>query len=138
MATITSTLKEGVKRLTTTVTATDTTAAGDIGTVRGKILKIQVSNDTGSCGWWIFSDASDNSTNEGDIVDEDIFGATGAGHVDGQNITIYPVRQLKTNDNTATDPDQYTQMIVDGKLEYNVDDCANNEVLTIVIWYEPL
>lgn len=127
-----------VKRIYKTVTASGTTAAGDIGNIRGKILKIQVSNDTGSCGWWIFSDASDNTVGDGDLVDENIFGATGAGHVDGQSITIYPVVQQKTNDNSATDPDQYALPLVDGKLEYDVDDCASAEVLSICIWYEPL
>lgn len=126
-----------IKRIYKTVTATGTTAAGTIGTIRGTILKVQVANDTGSCGWWIFTDASDNTAGDGDIVDQNVLGATGAGHVDTAGATYYPVVANVLPAGTTTDPDQYSPLIVDGQLEYNVDDCAANEVLSIAIWYEP-
>jgi len=118
------------------VTAAATTATGTIGTIYGKILKVEVKNDTGSCGWWIFVDASDIDT--ASIVDEDILGATGAGHVDTAGAVYYPVVAQVLAAGTTTDPDQYSPPIVGGRLEYNVDDCASGEVLTITIWYEPV
>ena len=138
MTTTVSTLKNGIMRSTTVITAAATTAAGDIGTIRGKILKISVVNGTGSCGWWIFSDASDNTSTEGDVFDENILGATGAGHVDTAGATYYPVVAQVLNTAVVTDPDTTCLIMVDGKIEYNIDDCAAAEVLTIVIWYQPL
>lgn len=128
-----------VKRIYKTFTAAATTAAGSIGTIRGKILKVQVKNDTGSCGWWLFTDGSDNTAGDGDIVDESILGATGVGHVDTAGATYYPVvAQVVGSTAATTDPDQYSPIIVDGKVEYDIDDCAAGEVMHILIWYEPL
>ena len=128
-----------LRRLYKTVTATGTTAAGTIGTIRGRVVKIQVLNDTGSCGWWIFQDASDNTAGDGNIVDENLLGATGAGHVDTAGATYYPVvAQVVGSTAATTDPDQFDYPLVDGQLEYDVDDCANTEVLSICIWYIPI
>jgi len=127
-----------LKRVFKQVTATTTTATGTIGKIKGRIHKVQVLNDTGSCGWWIFTDASDNIAGDGDIVDQNIVGATGVGHVDTAGATYYPVAVNVLNTVVTTDPDQYSQMIVDGQLEYDVDDCATGEVLSIAIWYEPI
>ena len=126
-----------VKRLYKTVLCTTTTATGDVGIIRGKILKIQVLNDTGSCGWWIFTDGSDNATGSGDVVDENILGATGAGHIDTVGATFYPATLLKDNTDATLSTDAFRPLLVDGKLEYDIDDCADGEVLSIVIWYEP-
>ena len=128
-----------VKRLYKTITATTTTATGSIGEIHGKVLMIQVKNDTGSCGWWIFTDGSDNTAGDGELNDQNVLGATGVGHIDTAAATYYPVvAQVIGSTAATTDPDTTCPIIVDGKLEYNIDDCASTEVMHILIWYEPL
>ena len=123
-------------RKTLTVPTSATTTVGTVGTIRGRVHKIEVLNSATSCGWWIYTDAS--VLPGGNIIDENLLGATGAGHVDTAGAVYYPVVANVLTTGTITDPDTTTAPIVLGSVLYNVDDCAQTEVLTIVIWYEPL
>lgn len=123
-----------IKRVQTSKTATATTATMTFGAIYGKILKVEVKNGTGSCGWWVYCTAGDG----GNLINENILGATAGGHLDTAGAVYYPVTQQVINAGTATDPDQYSETIVGGVITVDVDDCANAEVLTCVIWYEPI
>ena len=124
-----------MKRMDISITAVATTAAGTIGDIHGTIHKIEVLNDTASCGWWLYIDASDSDN--GNIIDENVLGATGAGHVDTAGAVYYPVVAQVLTTGVATDPDTTSPVIVGGRLQYDVDDCAATEVLRIVVWYTP-
>jgi hypothetical protein len=126
-------MKMIIKRILKSVTATGTTATMTFDPIVGIIHKIEVLNGTGSCGWWLYVD----SNNQGNIQDEDILGATGAGHVDTAGAIYYPVKAQVLNTGAVTDPDQYSPYIVGGSIVVDVDDTAEGEVLTVAIWYEP-
>ena len=124
-----------IKRIQKSVTAAATTATMTFDPIYGQIVKIEVLNDTGSCGWWLYVDASVDGG--GNLVDENILGATGAGHVDTAGAVYYPVQAQVLTTGTATDPDTTVFSTVGGSIVVNVDDCATTEVLTVAIWYIP-
>ena len=119
---------------TGTLTATDTTATGTIGTIHGQIVKVEMVASASS-DFHIFVDASD--IDDGNIVDEDIVGTSGTKITVNTTAIIYPVATQKTIDNAATDPDQYIPLIVSGRLEYSLANVANADTFRIVVYYIP-
>ena len=118
-----------------TVAAEVTTATMTLDPIYGQIVKVEVLNGTGSCGWWLYVDASVNDG--GNLVDENILGATGVGHVDTAGAVYYPVSAQVLTTGTATDPDTTILSTVGGSIVVNIDDCAATEVCTVAIWYIP-
>lgn len=118
-----------------TLTCTGATGTFNIGTVRGQIMKIEVVASA-STDVWIYCDASD--VNDGNIVDENILGLTGAKITVNTTLIVYPVASQYTgSNNTLTDPDQYIPMIVSGNVELAYASAAENDTLRVVIYYEP-
>ena len=120
---------------TGTITAADTTAAGTIGTIYGKILKVEVTASASS-DFHLFIDASD--IDDGNIVDEEVLGTAASKITVNTTLVIYPVVAQYLTTNVITDPDQYSPLIVGGRLEYDVASVAANDTFRIVVWYEPL
>lgn len=120
---------------TGTITATGTTATGTIGTIYGQILKIECVASASS-DFHIFVDASD--IDDGNIVDEDLFGTSGAKITVNTTAIIYPVVAQKLLTNATTDPDQYSPFIVGGRVEYSLANVAADDTFRIVIYYKPL
>jgi len=124
-----------VKRIDTgTITCTTTTATGTIGLLYGKILKIECVSSASS-DFWIYCDAS--TADDGNIVDEDILGATGTKITVNTTLIIYPVVAEKTVANATTDPDAYSPLIISGTVKYGLANVAASDTFRIVIYYEP-
>ena len=121
---------------TGTVTCTGTTQTGTIGTLYGVIKKIEVTASASS-DVHIFVDASD--IDNGNIVDENVLGTSGGKITVNTTLIVYPVMtQYTGSNNTITDPDQYTEMIVGGRLEYSLANVAADDTFRIVVYYEPI
>jgi len=131
-----------LKRIQKSVTIASAVTVGTItfDPIYGEIYKVEVVNDTGSCGWWIYLDASaDGGLGEGgNLFDENIIGATGVGHIDTAGAVYYPVvAQVVSASAATTDPDQYALKVVGGSIVVDIDDAAAGEICTVAIWYKP-
>lgn len=125
-----------LKRIDTgDLTCATTSGVATVGTVSGTIKKVEVSASA-STDFWIYTDASDKSRT---LVDENILGATGAKITVNTTLIAYPVvGQVTGVNNTLTDPDQYSPMIVDGRLEVAYASAAADDTYRIVVFYEPM
>ena len=125
-----------LKRIDTgTITCTDTTKVGTIGTIHGVIKKIEIVASASS-DFWLYIDASVND--DGNIVDEDVLGVTGTKITVNTTLITYPVVAQKiATTNATTDPDGYSPLIVSGSLMYSAANVANADTFRIVVYYEP-
>ena len=125
-----------MNRVDKSITCSAATGTVTIGTIRGIIQKIEIVASA-STDVWIYIDASD--VDDGNIVDENVLGVTGTKITVNTTLISYPVvANVVGSTNATTDPDQFSQMIVAGRLELAYASAAADDTLRVVVYYNPI
>jgi hypothetical protein len=125
-----------MNRVDKSITCSAATGTVTIGTIRGIIQKIEIVASA-STDVWIYIDASD--VDDGNIVDENVLGVTGTKITVNTTLISYPVvANVVGSTNATTDPDQFSQMIVSGRLELAYASAAADDTLRVVVYYNPI